>query len=161
MTELDRLLNDNAAVAAAHRPIGDARPRRHLAVVTCMDARIDVRGVLDLELGDAHILRNAGGRVTDDVLRSLALSVHILGVQCVVVMEHTGCGLWGTTDQALRSAIGAQMEFLAIDDHRQALRGDVERLAATPFLAPVTEMAGLLFDTVPGTLEVIVHLTRP
>src|SRR3954452_22048715 len=98
MTQIKRMLEANGAYAAARAKIADARPSRHLAVVTCMDARIDVFAVLGLHLGEAHVIRNAGGRVTDDVLRSLALSCHVLGVDTVVVMQHTKCGLAGVTD---------------------------------------------------------------
>src|SRR6266700_2285845 len=98
MTDIARLLDANEGYAAARANVHDARPSRHLAVVTCMDARIDVFAALGLHLGDAHVIRNAGGRVTDDVLRSLALSTHILGVNTVVVMQHTKCGLAGVSD---------------------------------------------------------------
>ena len=87
--------------------MADPRPGRHLAVVTCMDARIDVFAVLGLHLGEAHVIRNAGGRVTDDVLRSLALSSGVLGVDTAVVMQHTKCGLAGVTDAELRALTGA------------------------------------------------------
>ena len=76
-----------------------------------MDARIDVFAVLGLHLGEAHVIRNAGGRVTDDVLRSLALSCHVLGVDTVVVMQHTKCGLAGVTDAELRELTGAELGF--------------------------------------------------
>jgi carbonic anhydrase len=89
MTEVARLLDANRAYAPRHQHVADARPSRHIAVLTCMDARIDVFAALGLQLGEAHVLRNAGGRVTDDVLRSLALSTHVLGVDTVVVLQHT------------------------------------------------------------------------
>ena len=91
-----------------------------------MDARIDVFATLGLHLGEAHVIRNAGGRITDDVLRSLALSSHVLGVDTVVVMQHTKCGLAGVTDAYLREITGADLGFLPIDDHAAALREDLE-----------------------------------
>ena len=115
--------------------MADPRPGRHLAVVTCMDARIDVFAVLGLHLGEAHVIRNAGGRVTEDVLRSLALSSGVLGVDTAVVMQHTKCGLVGVSDAQLRELTGADLGFLPIDDHAAALREDVERLARTPYLS--------------------------
>lgn len=161
MTQVDRLLESNAAYAAAGLPRpADARPARRLAVVTCMDARIDVAAVLGLQLGDAHVLRNAGGRVTDDVLRSLALSTHVLGVDTVVVMQHTRCGLAGVTDDELRERTGADLAFLPIDDHAAALRDDVGRLAATPHLEPVEVIAGLVFDVESGEVAEIVRWER-
>ena len=93
MTQIDNLLAANQGYAAARASVADPRPGQRMAIVTCMDARIDVFAALGLHLGDAHVIRNAGGRVTDDVLRSLALSTHVLGVETVVVMQHTKCGL--------------------------------------------------------------------
>ena len=156
--EVDRLLAANEAWAAASPPgTADARPRRHLAVVTCMDTRIDVLAALGLDVGEAHVLRNAGGRVTDDVLRSLALSCHVLGVDTVVVMQHTRCGLAGTTDEDLRARTGADIAFLPIDDHRSALREDVQRLTDTPYLAQVRAVAGLVYDVDSGRLDDVVR----
>src|SRR3954449_7150356 len=126
MTQVARLLEANHAYAAARAYVADPRPSRHLAVVTCMDARIDVFAALGLHLGEAHVIRNAGGRVTDDVLRSLALSCHVLGVDTVVVMQHTKCGLAGVTDDELRQRTGADLGFFPIDDHAAALHEDVD-----------------------------------
>src|ERR1700727_937508 len=111
MTEIARLLAANDDYAAARANVADHRPGRQLAVVTCMDARIDVFAVLGLHLGEAHVIRNAGGRVTEDVLRSLALSSHVLGVDTVVVMQHTKCGLAGVTDSELQRITGADLGF--------------------------------------------------
>ena len=99
-----------------------------------MDARIDVFAVLGLHLGEAHVIRNAGGRVTEDVLRSLALSSGVLGVDTAVVMQHTKCGLAGVSDAELREITGADLGFFPIDDHAAALREDVDILARTPYL---------------------------
>src|ERR1700735_5463838 len=117
MSEIAALLAANQGYAAARANAADAHPSRRLAIVTCMDARIDVFAVLGLHLGEAHIIRNAGGRVTEDVLRSLALSTNVLGVDTVVVMQHTKCGLAGVTDQELRALTGAEFGFFPIDDH--------------------------------------------
>lgn len=126
-----------------------------------MDVRLDARTVLGLKLGDAHVLRNAGGRVTDDVLRSLALSSHVLGVDRVTVMQHTRCGLSGVGDSELRELTGADLEFLTIEDHAAALRRDVETLAATPYLATLREISGLLYDVDTGTVEALCRWERP
>src|SRR3954464_11096493 len=134
MTQIKRMLEANGAYAAARANVTDSRPSRQLAVVTCMDARIDVFAVLGLHLGEAHVIRNAGGRVTEDVLRSLALSVHVLGVDTVVVMQHTKCGLTGVTDEELQRLTGAKLGFLSIDDHAAALQEDVDTLTKTAFL---------------------------
>jgi carbonic anhydrase len=119
-----------AAQAEARTGDIDAEPSRHLAVVTCMDARIDVYGLFGLKLGEAHVLRNAGGRVTDDVLRSLALSAAILGVDTVALVQHTGCRLEGVTESELEARIGADLTFFTIDDHKTALEhGEVRELS--------------------------------
>ncbi len=161
MTEIARLLTANAGYAAARANVADPRPSRHLAVVTCMDARIDVFAVLGLHLGEAHVIRNAGGRVTDDVLRSLALSSHVLGVDTVVVMQHTKCGLAGVTDTELRNLTGADLGFFPIDDHAAALREDVGLLRETTYLHPLKVIAGLVYDVESGEIDDLVRWERP
>ncbi len=160
MTEVSRILDANHSYAAARAHVADPRPSRHLAVLTCMDARIDVFAALGLHLGEAHVIRNAGGRVTDDVLRSLALSSHVLGVNTVVVMQHTKCGLAGVTDEELRRRTGADLGFFPIDDHAAALREDVERIARTPYLTPVKVIAGFIYDTEHGAITSVIELDR-
>jgi carbonic anhydrase len=160
MPELSRMLAANEAYAAAHPPAPGARPTRRVAVVTCMDARIDVFAALGLSLGDAHVIRNAGGRVTDDVLRSLALSSHVLGVDTVVVMQHTGCGLAGVTDEELRERTGADLGFHAIADHHEALKEDVDVIAATPYLSPIRAVAGWVYDVDTGRVADVCRVER-
>jgi carbonic anhydrase len=161
MTQIDRLLAANEGYAAARVDVAQARPGRRLAIVTCMDARIDVFAALGLHLGEAHVLRNAGGRVTEDVLRSLALSTHVLGVDSVVVMQHTRCGLAGVTDDELREATGADLGFFPIDDHAAALREDIALLAQTDFLSPVQVIAGFVYDVESGQVDDVVRWERP
>ncbi|MFZ0249389.1 MAG: carbonic anhydrase [Acidimicrobiales bacterium] len=160
-TRITELLAANQAYAAARANVTDPKPSRRIAVVTCMDARIDVFAVLGLHLGEAHVIRNAGGRVTEDVLRSLALSSGVLGVDAAVVMQHTKCGLVGVTDAQLRELTGADLGFLAIDDHAAALREDVALLAGTPYLSRLQLIAGLVYDVESGELEDVVHWERP
>src|SRR4051812_39365418 len=161
MTQIDRLLTDNQVYADARANIGDARPGRRLAVVTCMDARIDVFAALGLHLGEAHVIRNAGGRVTDDVLRSLAISTHVLGVDTVVVMQHTKCGLAGVTDDELQQRTGADFEFLPIDDHVGALREDIDLLIAKPYLTTLEVIAGFVYDVETAGVTDVVRWQRP
>jgi carbonic anhydrase len=161
MTEVARLLAGNNAYAAARANVADPRPSRRLAVVTCMDARIDVFAALGLHLGEAHVIRNAGGRVTDDVLRSLALSSHVLGVETVVVMQHTKCGLAGVTDEELRRQTGADFPFFSIDDHAAALREDIELLGTKPYLGPLKVIAGFVYDVESGNIADVVRWERP
>jgi len=160
MSQITKLLQANEGYAAARANVADPRPGRHLAIVTCMDARIDVFAILGLHLGEAHVIRNAGGRVTEDVLRSLALSCQVLGVDTVIVMQHTNCGLAGVTDQDLQKLTGADLGFFPIDDHAAALREDIELLAATSYLAPLKMIAGFVFDVESGQLDDLVRWER-
>src|SRR3954454_1094010 len=160
MPEISRLIDANEAYAEARASVADARPSRRLAVVTCMDARIDVFAALGLHLGEAHVIRNAGGRVTDDVLRSLALSSHVLGVETVVVMQHTKCGLAGVTDEELRAITGADLGFLPIDDHAAALREDVDVLVKTSYLEPLQVIAGFVYDVESGHIDDVTRWER-
>jgi carbonic anhydrase len=154
--EVDRLLAANQQHVEARARVADARPSRRLAVVTCMDARIDVFAAFGIQLGEAHVIRNAGGRVTDDVLRSLTLSSHLLGITTVVVMQHTRCGLAGVTNDELRARTGADYEFLPINDHRATLREDVERIAGSAHLALIEHVAAFVYDVETGGVEQVV-----
>ena len=161
MTQIGSLLAANDGYAAARARVADAKPSRHLAVVTCMDARIDVFAALGLHLGEAHVLRNAGGRITEDVLRSLALSTHILGVDTVVIMQHTKCGLAGVTDEELRERTGADFGFFPIDDHAAALREDLDLLASKPYLTTLKVVAGFVYDVESGEIDHVIRWQRP
>jgi carbonic anhydrase len=158
---IERLLTANEAYAAARSNTGNPRPLRRLAVVTCMDARIDVFAALGLHLGEAHVIRNAGGRVTEDVLRSLAVSSHVLGVDTVVVMQHTKCGLAGVSNDQLRQMTGAELEFFSFDDHAAALHDDIDVLTSKPYLSPLRTVAGFVFDVETGYLHDVVRWQRP
>ena len=160
MTKINQLLAANEGYALARASVADPRPSRRLAIITCMDARIDVFAVLGLHLGEAHVIRNAGGRVTDDVLRSLALSSHVLGVDTVVVMQHTKCGLAGVTDAELRQFTGADLGFFPIDDHAAALREDIALLASKPYLEPLNVIAGFIYDVESGQIDDLVRWER-
>lgn len=161
MSQISRLLDANQGYAAARANVAAyRRPGQRLAVVTCMDARIDVFAALGLHLGEALVIRNAGGRVTDDVLRSLALSTHVLGVDTVVVMQHTQCGLAGVTDEALRELTGADFEFFPIDDHVAALRDDIELLTTKTYLEPLITIAGFIYDVSTGAIDDVVRWNR-
>jgi len=160
MAEIDRILAANEGYAAARSNTGSPRPLRRLAVVTCMDARIDVFAALGLHLGEAHVIRNGGGRVTDDVLRSLAVSSHLLGVDTVLLMQHTKCGLAGVSDAQLRDLTGAGLEFFAFDDHAVALREDIDRLTSAAYLAPLKTVAGCVFDVETGHLHDVARWLR-
>ena len=160
MSQIGSLLAANDGYALARARVADARPSRRLAVVTCMDARIDVFAALGLHLGEAHVLRNAGGRITDDVLRSLALSTHILGVDTVVVMQHTKCGLAGVSDEELQRVTGANFGFYPIDDHAEALREDLDLISSTPYLSLVHVVAGFVYDVESGEIGHVIRRQR-
>jgi carbonic anhydrase len=140
-----------------------APPSRGLAVLTCMDARIVPLEVFGLRTGDAHILRNAGGRVTDDALRSLLVSTHVMGVRAVAVVHHTECGMARATDDELRQQVEAgsgadagAVDFLAIRNPDADLRGDVERIQSSPLLPPGTVVQGFEYDVHTGRLRRVV-----
>ena len=159
----DELLAANATYAAAFDAGGaPRRPARQLLVLTCMDARIDTLAVLGLKIGDAHVLRNAGGRVSDDVIRSILVSSRLLGVERVVVMHHTQCGMANISRSdvnALLADIAEEhletFDLLAIEDQQQALRDDVEAVRTSPLL-PGLESAGLLYDVSSGLVTRVV-----
>lgn len=157
------LLTANAAYADNFR-FGDLgrEPQRHLTVVTCMDARIDALAVLGLHEGDAHILRNAGGRVSDDVLRSLLVSTHLLGVRNVVVLHHTQCGMASIDHHEVRQLLTEVTEedwqgldLLTIDDRERALRDDVQRVR-TSTLLPEVAVVGWVYDVATGRIREVV-----
>jgi carbonic anhydrase len=160
---MDDLLAGNARYAERFDGGGlAAAPARHLAVVTCMDTRLDVFALLGLRLGDAHVIRNAGGRVTDDVLRSLIVSIEVLGTRAVAVIQHTDCGMAKATDDQLKAMVrerrGADpdpVEFLTIDDHGTTIQADVILLRESPLLPTDLEVRGFLYDVHTGRLAQI------
>ena len=140
-----------------------ARAARGLAVLTCMDSRIEPLAMLGLGPGDAKILRNAGGRVTDDVLRTLVLATHLLGVDRIMVVAHTDCRMTKVTDADVHTAIAEQsgidtrsLEFRTITDQLSSLAEDVQRIRSLPYLPPGFQVVGCLYDVTTGSLEVTV-----
>jgi carbonic anhydrase len=163
----DEVLQANEAyVAKGEHPSLDVRPARHLAVVTCMDARIAAFPVLGLQLGDAHVIRNAGARVTDDVLRSLALSTHVLGTRKVLVVGHTRCGLYdpdGRIDATLTDLMGRppfNQTWGTFADPEVSIRTDCRRLLAWPDRPDGFLVAGYLLDIDSGQLQPVVPPTH-
>jgi carbonic anhydrase len=136
-----------------------AQPVRHVAVLTCMDARLDLFRLLGLEVGDSHLLRNAGGRATDDALRSLILSANALGTREFVVIHHTGCGLHNISNEAIGDLVqqvsGARpnMNFHPFDDEVISVGEDVARIAACPYLPTGAVVWGAVYDVHTGTLS--------
>jgi carbonic anhydrase len=137
----------------------EATAAQGLAVLTCMDSRIDPLRMLGLQAGDAKILRNAGARVTEDVLRTLVLADYLLGVDRVMVVAHTGCRMAGGTEddvhESIREAGGPDtraISFLTTTDQVDALRTDVQRIRSWPYLANVT-VGGFLYHLDTGRLD--------
>jgi carbonic anhydrase len=135
-----------------------AAPRRGLAVLTCMDARIDLAGALGLEVGDAHVIRNAGALATEDAIRSLVVSQQLLGTREVVLIAHTRCGLHGADDAELRGRIAAStghatdMRFGAFADLEDMVRDQVAILRDEPTLLD-TPIHGLIYEVETGRLR--------
>jgi carbonic anhydrase len=157
--QLQRVLEANERYAAGFDPGSfTASPSRGLAVIACMDARINVFDVLGLETGDAHIIRNAGGLATDDAIRSLVISQQLLGTEEVIVVEHTGCGLLGFDDETIRRRIAQQtgtsvdMPIHAFPDLESNLRAQVERIRSHPWIKDAAVM-GLIYEVETGRLR--------
>jgi carbonic anhydrase len=159
MTNADDMLA--AAAARAHElaaPGLDARPRRKVAVLACMDARIDVFTTLGLEPGDAHVIRNAGGLVTDDAIRSLAISQRLLGTEEIVVVMHEDCGLQGASEDEFAQALAADgalpsWRLGAFESVEATLRNGLDRLRASHELAARDRVRGVVFDPATGALR--------
>jgi carbonic anhydrase len=136
----------------------DVQPRKHLAVVTCMDSRIDVFGVLGLDIGDAHVMRNAGGVTTDDMIRSLAISQRKLGTREIVLVHHTDCGMTGVTEdgfkQDLERETGVRPEWAveSFTDPAADVRQSMARLRRSPFLVASDQLRGFVYDVDSGEL---------
>jgi carbonic anhydrase len=160
--EYSRLLAENRRYTEAFdRSALTAAPLSGLVIVACMDARLDVEESLGLRTGDAHIIRNAGGLVTDDVIRSLIVSIELLGTDEIVLIEHTGCGLHGVDESILRERVAANsglpldqipVAFGGFGDLEANVRAQVGILRDHPFLQRVP-VHGLVFDVATGRLH--------
>jgi carbonic anhydrase len=159
MTVTDQLLENNEKYAAGFDGPLPLPPAKHLAVLACMDARLDVHDLLGLEEGDAHVIRNAGGVATDDAIRSLAISQRLLGTREIVLIHHTDCGMLTFTDDEFKAGIqeetglkpawSAEAFADVVDDVRQSIR----RITANPFVPHRDQVRGFVFDVATGRLE--------
>jgi carbonic anhydrase len=143
----------------------DPRPRRKVAVLTCMDTRLDIFSMLGLQRGDAHIIRNAGGLATDDALRSLAISQRLLGTEEIVVVMHDGCGLLGASEDDFAAALAVDgalpgWRLGAFADVEQALGVSLERLRSAPELRARDAITGFVFDPDTGALREVDRIMR-
>ena len=163
MSYFENFINANAAYVdlhgTAHLPI---KPKTRVAIVTCMDSRLHVAPALGLALGDAHILRNAGGRVTDDVIRSLVISQQQLGTREIVVLHHTDCGAQSFTNEdfaaQLQQDLGVDVEgqdFLPFTDVEVSVREDVDVLRQSPLIPNDVTISGAVYDVDTGRITVV------
>jgi carbonic anhydrase len=160
MSVTDDLLQNNEAYAEAFdKGDLDLPPAKGVAVLACMDARLDVHKILGLEEGDAHVIRNAGGIVTDDAIRSLAVSQRLLGTRAVLLIHHTGCGMLTFSDDdfasRLREETGSEPEWRAgtFRDLDENVRASIRRLKESPFLAATDQIRGFVYEVESGRLR--------
>src|SRR6201997_722732 len=160
MSSTDQLVANNDTYAESFDK-GDLPlpPATKVAVVACMDARLNVYGALGLSEGDAHVIRNAGGGVTDDAIRSLAISQRLLGTEEIVLIHHTGCGMLTFTDDEFKSSIeedtGIKPEWAAeaFGDLDADVRQSIARIKASPFIPHKNEVRGFVYEVETGRLR--------
>jgi len=158
----DQLLENNAEYAARYPGAGGSpQPSKKIAILACMDARLEPARALGLKEGDAHVIRNAGGVVTDDAIRSLAISQHMLGTEEILVIQHTDCGLLKASDDEIAGRLeehagkAPPFEIHAFSDLEKNLRESVEALKQSPFLVKSAVVRGFIFDVETGRLTEI------
>lgn len=154
------VLTANAEYAKTFEDIGSGRARRGLAIVTCIDSRIAPLAAFGLIPGDAKVVRNAGARVTDDVLRTLIIATHLLGVNRIALMQHTDCGGTSMSQEKLAGLVGdvtgadaSTTDFMMIEDQQATLRDDAERIRQCPLLPDGVEVGEFIFDVHSGKLN--------
>ncbi len=160
MSATDELLANNESYASSFSK-GDLPlpPARKVAVVACMDARLDPARLLGLEEGDAHVIRNAGGVVSDDAIRSLAISQNLLGTEEIVLIHHTDCGMLTFTDDdfaaKLEEETGSRPEWTAhaFGDLEENVRESIERIRADPFIPRTEHVRGFVYEVESGRLR--------
>jgi carbonic anhydrase len=158
MTVTDDLLANNAEYAASFSGPLPMPPGKGLAVLACMDARLDVYRLLGLQEGEAHVIRNAGGVVTDDAIRSLTISQRLLGTTEVILVHHTDCGMLTFADDAFKADIQSDTGIKphwspeAFSDLEQDVRQSIARIKASPFVPNKDSVRGFVFDVGTGKL---------
>jgi carbonic anhydrase len=160
MSVTEELLRNNAIYAESFEK-GDLPrpPARDVAVVACMDARLDVHKILGLEEGDAHVIRNAGGVITDDEIRSLTISQRLLGTREVILIHHTDCGMLTFSDDELKAQIhedvGLKPHFSmeSFSDLEEDVRQSVARIQASPFIPHKESVRGFIYEVETGRLR--------
>ncbi|MHA6758507.1 beta-class carbonic anhydrase [Streptacidiphilus sp. PAMC 29251] len=161
-TETEQYLAHNSGYAASFQGPLPLPPARHTAVLACMDARLNVYGVLGLNEGDSHVIRNAGGVATDDAIRSLAISQRLLGTREIILIHHTDCGMLTFSDDAFRESIRAETGIKppwaaeAFGDLETDVRQSAARIKASPFIPHTDQVRGFVFDVATGKLDEVV-----
>ena len=159
MSVTDEYLENNRRYAETFTGPLPLPPSRQVAVVACMDARLDVYRVLGLGDGESHVIRNAGGVVTDDEIRSLAISQRLLGTNEIILIHHTDCGMLTFTDDAFKASIqeetGIKPEWAAeaFSDLDVDVRQSIARIKASPFIPHTDSVRGFVFDVATGVLR--------
>ena len=159
MSAVDDYANNNEQYALTHAGGVPGRPSKHIAVVACMDARMSIAPMLGMRDGEAHVLRNAGGVVTDDMVRSLAISQRLLGTREIMLIHHTDCGMQQTTDDGFKRAVEAETGIRpswaveSFGDAEQDVRQSIARLMASPFIPHKDAIRGFVFDVDTGKLN--------
>ena len=159
MTVTDEYLKNNETYAATFSGPLPLPPSKRVAVLACMDARLDVHRALGIAEGESHVIRNAGGVVTDDEIRSLAISQHLLGTHEIILIHHTDCGMLTFTDDQLADKLQAETgqrptwpaeSFTSLEDD---VRKSLKRITDSPFVPKKDSVRGFIFDIATGTLE--------
>lgn len=156
---IDTLVENNERYATTYDGVYPLRPSKKVAVVACMDSRLDTFAMLGLDLGEAHIIRNAGGVITDDMIRSLTISQRMLGTREIVLIHHTNCGLSTFTedefDELLLRETGARAHWKAesFRDVEQSVRESIRRITHSPFVPCRDNVRGFIFDVETGRLR--------
>jgi carbonic anhydrase len=162
MSVTDEYLKNNEAYAAQFSGPLPLPPANNVAVVACMDARLNLYGILGLQEGESHVIRNAGGVVTDDEIRSLAISQRLLGTTEIILIHHTDCGMLTFTDDAFKRSIqdetGIKPEWAAeaFTDLDEDVRQSIARIKASPFIPHKDSVRGFVFDVATGKLNEVI-----
>ena len=161
MSVFDEILAHNAKYAETFG-LGHLQtpPVRKLVILTCMDSRMDLEQLLGLQVGDAHMIRNGGGLATDDAIRSLILSTHLLGTRSIVIIQHTECGLLSITDEQMRFRLttetgkdASHLQFYAFTDLDRTTAEQIKRVREHPFLPKNIQVRGFVYDVKKGSLR--------
>ena len=157
MSYFEQFMQANQAYVALHGQLNlPIKPKTRVAIVTCMDSRLHVAQALGLALGDAHILRNAGGRVTDDMIRSLVISQQQMGTREIVVLHHTDCGAQTFQNEEFQEQLGVDVsgqDFFPFQDVEESVREDMQLLRESPLIPDDVVISGAVYDVDTGSMR--------